>query len=44
MLDEIGFVDVRVGDPVDTFRGSEGEKKARAYDVFGYSFLARNPT
>jgi hypothetical protein len=43
MLDEIGFVDVQIGDPVDTFVGSTGEKNARAYEVFGYSFLARNP-
>ena len=43
MLDEIGFVDVSIGDPVDTFGGSEGEEKARTYDVFGYSFLACNP-
>lgn len=43
MLDEIGFVDIRIGVPVDTFGGSEGEEKARAYDVFGYSFFARNP-
>ena len=25
MLDEIGFVDVSIGEPVDTFGGSEGE-------------------
>ena len=43
MLEEIGFVDVAIGDPVDTFGGSKGEHKARAYQVFGYSFLARNP-
>jgi hypothetical protein len=43
MLDEIGFLDVRTGEPVDTFGGSEGEEKARAYEVFGYSVLARNP-
>ena len=43
MLEEIGFVDVRIGEPVDTFGGAEGEEKARAYEVFGYSFLARKP-
>jgi hypothetical protein len=43
MLDEIGFVDISVGERVDTFAGSEGEENARAYEVFGYSFLARNP-
>jgi hypothetical protein len=43
MLEEVGFVDVTVGDPVDTFGGAGGEEKARAYEVFGYSFLARKP-
>jgi hypothetical protein len=43
MLEESGFVDMRIGEPVDTFGGSSGEEKARAYQVFGYSFLARNP-
>jgi hypothetical protein len=43
MLEEIGFVDIRIGEPVDTFSGASGEEKARAYEVFGYSFLAHNP-
>jgi hypothetical protein len=43
MLEETGLVDIRIGDPVDTFGGASGEEKARAYGVFGYSFLARNP-
>ena len=43
MIEEVGFVDVQIGDPVDTFGGASGEEKARAYDVFGYSFLARKP-
>jgi hypothetical protein len=43
MLEEIGFVDIAIGHPVDTFGGAKGEAKARAYEVFGYSFLARNP-
>ena len=43
MLGEVGFVDIRVGAPVDAFGDSPGEEKARAYEVFGYSFLARNP-
>ena len=41
MLEETGFSDVRIGPPVDTFVGATGEEKARAYDVFGYAFLAR---
>jgi len=43
MLEEIGFVVVAIGDPVDTFGESGGERNARVYDVHGYSFLARNP-
>jgi len=38
-----GFEDIRIGDPVDTFGGAGGEKNARAFDVFGYAFLARLP-
>jgi arsenite methyltransferase len=43
MLEEIGFVDVRIGPAVDTFGGAAGEDKARAFDVHGFAFLARNP-
>jgi hypothetical protein len=43
MLTDIGFVDVRIGDPVDTFAGASGEDKARAFEVRGYPFLARKP-
>jgi hypothetical protein len=41
MLEEAGFTDVQIGPPVDTFADARGEEKARAYDVFGYAFLAR---
>jgi hypothetical protein len=41
MLEEVGFVDVTVGPPVDTFADATGEEKARAFDVYGYAFLAR---
>ena len=44
MLEEAGFIDVRIGDAVDTFGGATGEEKARAYEVYGYAFLARKPT
>ena len=44
MLEDIGFVDVRIGEPVDTFAGAPGEDKARAFQVQGYSFLARKPS
>ena len=43
MLEEVGFVDVRIGPPADTFGGARGEDKARAYEVYGYGFLARRP-
>ncbi len=43
MLTEVGFVDVVIGSPVDTFAGAPGEDKARAFDVHGYPFLARKP-
>jgi hypothetical protein len=43
MLEDSGFVDVRIGQPVDTFKGAGGEEKARKFEVYGYSFLARKP-
>jgi hypothetical protein len=43
MLTDIGFVDVVVGEPVDTFAGASGEANARAFDVRGYPFRARRP-
>lgn len=43
MLQDIGFIEIAVGEAVDTFGGAGGEKNARAYDVHGYSFLARKP-
>ena len=43
MLEEVGFVDVRIGAPVDTFGGAGGEDNARTFDVSGYSFMARKP-
>lgn len=43
MMEEIGFVDVEIGEPVDTFGGAGGEANARAFEVFGYPFRARRP-
>ena len=43
MLEEIGFVDVQIGAPCDTFGGASGEKQARRFDVYGYPFLGRKP-
>lgn len=42
MLDS-GFVDIQIGDPYDTFGDAKGEKNARAFEVFGYTFMARKP-
>jgi len=41
MLEDTGFVEVQVGPAADTFGGASGEDKARAYEVYGYAFLAR---
>lgn len=43
MLEDIGFVDVHIGPAADTFGGATGEEKARAFEVYGYAFLARKP-
>ena len=43
MLEEIGFVDVKIGPPSDTFGEASGEKNARRFEVYGYPFLARKP-
>lgn len=43
MLEDTGFVDVTIGAGVDTFGGASGETNARAFDVYGYAFLARKP-
>ena len=43
MLEDVGLVDVEVGPPVDTFGGARGEGNARAFEVYGYAFLAHKP-
>jgi arsenite methyltransferase len=43
ILEEVGFVDVTIGAPVDTFQGASGAKNARKFQVFSYPFLARKP-
>jgi hypothetical protein len=43
MLEDSGFVDVRIGPPVATFCGAKGEPNARRFEVFGYAFIARKP-
>ena len=43
MLEDTGFVNVDIGDPIDTFGGAGGELNARAFEVYGYAFLAFKP-
>ncbi len=43
MLEEVGFLEIRIGPKVDTFGGAGGEAKARAFEVFGYAFQALKP-
>ena len=43
MLTDSGFTNVEIGDAVDTFSGAKGEDKARAYEVYGYTFMAHRP-
>lgn len=43
LIDSAGFIDVKVGDPIDTFEGAHGEVNARQFGVFGHSFIARKP-
>ena len=41
MLEDTGFTAVTISEGIDTFGGAIGEEKARAFDVYGYAFLAR---
>jgi arsenite methyltransferase len=43
MLVDSGFIDIRIGPAVDTFGGAGGEENARAFEVFGYAFIAKKP-
>jgi hypothetical protein len=40
MLEDSGFTELMIGEAVDTFGGAKGEDKARAFEVFGYAFMA----
>lgn len=42
MLEDSGFTSVTIGPKVDNFGGTAGEEQARAFDVYGYTFLAFN--
>ena len=41
MLEQSGFDQVQIGPAFDTFGGARGEANARAFEVYGYAFLAR---
>ncbi len=41
MLEDSGFTGVTIGPAADTVGGATGEEKARAFEVYGYAFLAR---
>ena len=43
MIEAAGFVDVTIGEPIDTFQGAPGEGNARTFGVFGHSFMAHKP-
>ena len=43
MLEEMGFVEIEIGSPFDTYGGASGEANARAFEVYGYPFRARKP-
>ena len=44
MLEDVGFTEIVIGEPVDTFGGAVGEPQARAFEVYGYAFIGRKPT
>jgi len=44
MLQDAGFVDVMIGDAIDTFGGAKGQDNARAFEVYGYAFMASRAT
>ena len=43
MLQDSGFTGVVTGKAFDTFGGAHGEAKARAFEVYGYTFMASRP-
>ena len=40
MLEDSGFTGITIGPGVDVFGGTAGEEQARAFGVYGYTFLA----
>ena len=43
MLVDSGFTNIVIGEAADTFGGANGEGNARAFEVYGYAFMARRP-
>ncbi|MEX2487701.1 MAG: hypothetical protein WD377_08805 [Nitriliruptoraceae bacterium] len=43
MIEGVGLVDLRFGEPIDTYGGAPGEGNARTFGVHGYAFTAVNP-
>ena len=43
MLHDSGFTEVVAGEAADTFGGARGQAQARAFEVYGYAFMARRP-
>jgi hypothetical protein len=41
MLEDSGFTQVRISEPFDTFAGAAGQENARAFDVYGFTFIAQ---
>ena len=44
MLDNLGFADVRWGEQIDVFSGSEHESDAKDFDTHGVTFRAIRPS
>jgi hypothetical protein len=42
-IESAGFADISIGQHVDAFGGSRGERNARTYEVFAHVFIAREP-
>ena len=40
MLEDSGFTNITISPGVDTFGGTPGEEQARAFGVYGHTFLA----
>jgi hypothetical protein len=43
VIEGVGMVDLRFGEPVDTYGGAAGEANARTFGVRGFPFTATKP-